>query len=465
MGAGPAGHAVPRQRRLRREKGKMRGIRARRISPAAAVWIAVAAWWGMPVHARAERKLVDRVVAVVEDHAIFKSDIEQTLKQFLMQKGQVNPKPEEREELERQVLKELVDSKLVLAKAQSLGIDVTFSEVEKAVERALAENMRALGGEAAFKRQLEAENLTMDGLRQLYREQLRNRMLVDRVLARELDRSSIKITDEDLRAAYEARKNELPSRPAVVHLRTVYLSLESSENAKAQAKARIEELRRRIMAGEDFAKVAREGSDDPSGKNGGALGSLKLSDLSDRAFADAAAALEIGEVSEPVLTAYGYHLIQVTGADSTTGEVTLRHILVRVKPGDQDIKGVFARATKIHEALVAGAPFDSVAMRESDDPSSAPAGGDLGWLRVTDLPQFFQDVLAAMAPGDISQVLREPTGFRIVQLLEREDARPYEFEEVREELRKLVEQQKMTAAYDKYLEGLRREFYVDIRVN
>jgi peptidyl-prolyl cis-trans isomerase SurA len=153
----------------------------------------------------------------------------------------------------------------------------------------------------------------------------------------------------------------------------------------------------------------------------------------------------------------------MSGADPANESVELSHILIRIKAGDEDVEEVFERATRVHDELVAGAPFDSTAMRYSDDKATASSGGDLGWLRIADLPDFFREVLADMSPGEISQVLREPTGFRIVKLIEFEDERPYVYTEVQEDLRKLAEQEKLSSAYDDYLNGLRDEFYVDVR--
>ena len=104
-----------------------------------------------------------------------------------------------------------------------------------------------------------------------------------------------------------------------------------------------------------------------------------------------------------------------------------------------------------------------MAVRYSTDASSASKGGDLGWLKVADLPEFFRDVLEGLHGGEISPVLREPSGFRIVKLIERETTRPYEFDEVRDELRQLLEQEKVSGKYDIYLETLRSEFYVEVR--
>jgi peptidyl-prolyl cis-trans isomerase SurA len=412
---------------------------------------------------RAEQVVVDRVVAVVEDDAIFQSDVDQAVKQLMLQRSAQGLGAGDPQALERQVLDELVKNKLVIAKANRLGVSVPFSDVERAVDRAIEENKKVLGGESGFNRQLEAEGLTLESLRKLYREQIRNRMLVERVLAREIDRSSVEVTEEELRKSYEERKSGLPERPAVAHLATIFIGLESSAPAREKARVEIDSLYQRILAGEDFGTLAREFSEDPSAESGGNLGKLKLSDLGNRAFADAAARLKPGEVSNPVLTPFGYHLIEVTAADTTTGEVELRHILVRLKAEDRDIKEVFALAEDVHRQLTEGAPFDSMAIRYSTDDATAPEGGDLGWLRVRDLPDFFRDVLKDMKVGNFSPVLREPSGFRIVKLLEYEGARPYTFAEVREELRQVLVQDKMEETYDSYLEGLKSEFYVDLR--
>jgi peptidyl-prolyl cis-trans isomerase SurA len=337
---------------------------------------------------RAEQVVVDSIVAVVEDDAIFRSEINQTVKQIILQQGMTDLLPSERSALENQVLEDLINSRLIIAKAGRLGLEVSFSAIEEMVEETIAENRRTLGGEQAFNKALEAEGLTLPELKRFIRQQIRNRMLVERVLASEIDRSKVQVTEEDLRELYEARRATLPLRPAVVHLRTIYISLESSQTARAQAKARIDSLYDRVSAGEDFAELAQEYSEDPSGKNGGALGTLKLADLSDRAFAQTAGELSVGEFSEPVLTSYGYHLIKVTGMDTVTAEVDLSHILVRVKTGDDDVQEVFQWANMVHALLVAGAPFDSTAMRYSDDTATASSGGDLGWLRVADLPVF-----------------------------------------------------------------------------
>jgi len=413
---------------------------------------------------RAGKELVDRVVAVVQDEAIFYSDLQETVKQYVLQRGMGRVTDEQRKTLEKQALGDMISNKLIVAQATKLGIDVPFSEVEKNVERAIEDNKKMLGGEEGFKRQLELEGLTLEKLKNLYREQMRERMLIERVLASEIDRSKVTVSEEEIRKRFEEKKSSLPKRPALVHLATILFAFESSVSAKEEAKTKIDKIYDEIKKGKDFSKAARIYSEDPSAERGGDLGFLRLEDVQDERFIAAAETLEVGEMSGPVLTKFGYHLIKLLEKKQDTGEVHLQHILVRVRPGEGDVEKVYERAREVHDKLMAGAPFDSMAAIYSDEKSSASSGGDLGWLKLDELPQFFKDVLENMKEGDVSPVLRESAGFRIVKMLGREEERDYTFEEVRDDLERVLEQEKMSKIYDDYIKGLREKFYVDVRL-
>jgi peptidyl-prolyl cis-trans isomerase SurA len=270
-------------------------------------------------------------------------------------------------------------------------------------------------------------------------------------------------TPEELQKFYDENKARLPLRPEVAHLKTIFIGFDTSSGSTGEAKKKIDALRARIMAGEKFEDVAKAESDDPSSALGGDLGFVKPEDLREPNFAKAAASLAIGQLSEPVLTMYGYHLIEVTDKHPDTGEVRLRHILVRAEPDEKDIQEVFATANQIHSDLVAGASFDSLAARYNTDPA-ADKKGDLGWLKVSELPDFFREVLANLKPGDISPVTRESTGFRIVQLVERDAERPYEFSEIKDELKGYYEQQRFGNSYADYVKELRKKFSVEMRI-
>jgi peptidyl-prolyl cis-trans isomerase SurA len=407
-------------------------------------------------------QIIDRILAVVEDEAIFESDVDQAVRQYFFQQGKTSVTPAERDEVFNQALENLINDKLVIAQAGRLGIDVPFADVEAQVKKAIDDNSKQLGGEEAFNQQLEAEGLTMDELKKLYRTQIRNRMLVERVLQKDMAKERKDPSTEDLRKFYDDNKDRFPLRPEVAHLKTIFIGFDTSSGSTGEAKKKIDALRARIVAGEKFEDVAKAESDDPSSAVGGDLGFVKPEDLREPNFAKAATTLPVGELSEPVLTVYGYHLIEVTEKRPETGEVHLRHILVRSEPTDKDVAEVFGTANKIHADLVAGVPFDSLAARYNTDPA-ADKHGDLGWLRVSELPEFFRDVLSNLKAGEISQVTRESTGFRIVELVERDPERPYEYSEIKDELKQYYQQQSFGASYDQYVKDLRKKFSVEMR--
>lgn len=431
----------------------------------AALWAIVLILVGLmlgPYHASARRELVDRVMAIVGDEAVFKSDVDEGVKQLMLQRGKVSLDEDERRKAERQVLEDLIGEKLILAQAKKLGIDVPFSDVEKNVENWIKRSQEVLGGREAFERQLEVEGLTLDKLRELYRKQVKERMIIEKVMAAEVDRSRLQVSEDELRKYFAEKKAELGKRPEVVHLATIFFSFSSSREGERRARQKAEELRARILGGEDFAMLAKLNSEDPSAERGGDLGLLNPSDIRDKKLAEAASTLAPGELSEPVRTNYGYHILQVLERDSASGDVRLRHILIRIKPSEDDVAEVFQQAQAVREMLLKGTPFDSLARAVSDDTASAREGGDLGWLKVADLPRFFQDVLAGMNVGGISQVLRESSGFRVVKLIEREEEREYRYEEVKGELERMLEEEKMESVYRDYISNLKKQHYVKV---
>jgi peptidyl-prolyl cis-trans isomerase SurA len=125
------------------------------------------------------QEIIDRVVAVVDDEAVFESDVDAAVRQYMFQRGTTSISPEERDKIFRDALQSLIDDRLVIAQAGRLGIDVPFADVEAQVNKTLEENRKALGGDEAFDRQLASEGLNLEDLKKLYRTQIRNRMLVE----------------------------------------------------------------------------------------------------------------------------------------------------------------------------------------------------------------------------------------------------------------------------------------------
>jgi len=189
------------------------------------------------------------------------------------------------------------------------------------------------------------------------------------------------------------------------------------------------EVRVRLLQGEPFDIVARAVSDDPSAlNNGGNLGWFTATQMI-MPFEDAVYEMKIGDISMPVRTPYGYHIIRLNGKRSSSGMVRVAHIMKALPPGSSD--NAWQRAETeiraIYEKLKNGADFAEVARNESEHRESAVRGGELEWFRTGDIVQEFADAaLNLLRNGDISEPVRTPYGWHIIKRLDRKPLGSFE---------------------------------------
>ena len=204
---------------------------------------------------------------------------------------------------------------------------------------------------------------------------------------------------------------------------------------------RIQTLRTRVMNGEDFEAVARSkgGSEDPSvTSNGGDLGWFTAFQMV-YPFENAAFNTAEGEVSNIVRTRFGYHILKVNGKRKARGEVQVAHIMVRMpKDAPQDqVANAEGRIMEVKRMLMSGESFESMAMKYSEDPSTANKGGLLPWFGTGKMVEAFEDAAFAMdEPGDITGPVRTDYGFHILRLIDKKTLPT--LEESRRELSKKV---------------------------
>lgn len=407
-----------------------------------------------------EEELVDRVVAVVEDRAVMQSEIDVELRRYMMESNKRSLTAEEEALARSEILQSLVADILMTVHAEKLGVEVDDDEVEQRLDETIDNFKRQIGGEEAFQRQLEREGMTLSQLRSNYREKIKANILIRRLLRQEV-MSDITVTEGEVRRYYREHAAELPTRPATVTLAHIKIVPDVSDSAADTSRAVIDDIWRRLQAGEDFAELAKTCSDCPSASYGGSLGYAKLADYDSPAFEKAVRGLTVGEVSEPVLTRFGWHLIRLE--DVRGEEVLLRHILTRVESGTADIEAAAALARSVRDSIAAGADFGEMAARHSSDADTREQGGLIGEVPVEDLPEHIREVVAEVPDDGVSPVIREEEGFRIIRVLGRTAARPFTFEESREELRRVIENRKVQERLQGYVEELKKIYHVDVK--
>jgi peptidyl-prolyl cis-trans isomerase SurA len=235
-----------------------------------------------------------------------------------------------------------------------------------------------------------------------------------------------------------------------------------TEAARRAALVEAESVRAELVRGADFATVARRVSDDPGTREqGGDLGWFRR-EMMVREFADVAFNLRPGVVSPVVRTDFGYHLITVERIQPA--EIKARHILIAPEITAQDLDAARARADSVAAQIAAGASVDSLARlyNESSEPRL------VGPVDRSQLDSTFAQAFGDAQPGRIvGPFLASPDGSMrrarlvIAQVTDVQPARPFTFEEVREQIRQQIQQQR---AIRNLLDSLRRRTYVDVRL-
>jgi len=159
-----------------------------------------------------------------------------------------------------------------------------------------------------------------------------------------LSPGAVQVSDGEIRAWYDAHQDDF-KRPRTARFTVAYLPTAAGEQERAATQAHAEQLRAQLVAGGDFAAAARaESSDTASARQGGSLGTVHRGQMV-AAFDSAVFALPLNEISAPVLTQFGYHLVQVTARGGDTAVV--RHILLPIKKSDAELETIDARSDSL----------------------------------------------------------------------------------------------------------------------
>jgi len=242
------------------------------------------------------------VVARVNNEALNKTDFEMLVRNIELSNHKPIP-AERRDEILRSLLDQLIEYTMLKQEAQSLGIAVADAEVEQQITTLKQRS----GTEEGFKKDLADRRMTLDRLRADTRAQ----MAIDKMLKAHIA-TATPPTDADVKTFYEKNPDKFKRGESVraSHI-LIRVDEKASEQEKAKARAKIDAVLKRAKAGEDFAVLAREHSQDGSAASGGDLSYFVKGQMVP-AFDQVAFALKANEISDVVTTQFGYHIIKVT---------------------------------------------------------------------------------------------------------------------------------------------------------
>jgi len=417
-------------------------------------------------------ELVDRVVAVVGDSAIL---LTQLREEMLSQEAQGAVFPQNPDSLRaaaREVLEELVNLQLLLQDAAKDSLLMNSGVVDPEViadstEARIGAVRANFGTEEAFRAALDQQGLTEEEYRASVTSQLRKGMLQQAYLQKNLTFGRpVVVSEEEMREAYEQQRNvlgQLPERLRLVHVRLV---AKPSEAAWEAAKATADSLYALALEEEaDFAQLARENSADGSAVEGGDLGWFRRGYMV-REFEDVAFALQRGEVSAPVRSQFGWHVIKVERI--RPGEVNARHILIQPETVPEDLDRAGELADSLVAEIRAGADALAIAEAYDEEPLQRLIPTEFQVTRQeanTRLPPGYTLALIDAGEGEVTDPFQStyPQVGQLWAFVYVDDIVPpgeLSFEEARPQVRAFLEQQKRI---ERLFERLREGAYVDVR--
>jgi len=418
-------------------------------------------WLGVPPAAFAQHAaLIDRIVAVVNKEVVTLSELnEQVASAERQLRRQGTPLPE-RSVLERQLLERLILQKAQLQLARDSGIRVDEIQLDRAVQRIAENNKMTLVG---FRRALEADGVNFER----FREEVREQILLTRLREREID-DRIQVSDSEIDLYLEELKATGNER---VEYNIAHILVRVPEQARPdqieQARERAQKARAEALAGHDFGKLAATYSDGPDALRGGAVG-WRERDRLPELFTSALDKMAPGTVSEVLRSPAGFHVLKLVdrraagSASAPVVQTHARHILVRTSEivSEADAR---RRLSELRERVVRGGEdFAELAKRYSED-GTAARGGDLDWVHPGDTVPEFERAMNALAPGEVSQPVKTPFGWHLIQVLARRTA-DLSVERKRLQARQVLRARKSDEAYQEWLRQLRDRTYVEIRL-
>ena len=405
------------------------------------------------------QQMVDGIAAIVGEDIILFSEMNQYAFEMAQQQGiDVYKNPEAFSVLQQQALRELVNSKIIILQAEADSIEINERNVEMTANQQLEQYIQMAGSEEVLEMYFDTP---IKKIQEMLYERVKSSMISQQLQSEKF--SKIKISRPEVIDFYKTNKDSLPELPKRIDIDHILITEKPSPLSKQKTLDMINNIRDEIIAGTlSFEDAAFQYSQDPgSAEEGGDLGFVPKGTFVTE-FEKAAFALQPGEISEPVETQFGYHLIQNI---EIRGElIHCRHILFSIQTSEEDNQYVINMLSTIRDSILQGGDFEVFARKYSEDPDVEANGGHLGEFAIETLqiPEF-GEVAKNMKEGDISEPFISPYGFHIMRLNKYLPPEEVSLKTHYPILENMALNQKQMSFWNSWMEKLYGKYYVEIK--
>ncbi len=414
--------------------------------------IATVALLAFPLFSAAQAQELQHIIAVVNDDAVSNRDVVERIRLVVVTSG-LNDSPEVRQRIAPQVLRTLIDEHLRLQEAKRKNVSVTDNEIGFAISLIEQRNKMPVDSLLSFLESRKIDALTL--VTQIRAEIAWNKLVNQRL------RSLVTITDEDIDDELQ-RLRDSQGKPEFL-LSEIFLTVDgASKNRVVRENA--DELVKQVRAGASFANLADQFSEAISASDGGSIGWVTVNQL-DGEVAAAVAALQPGQISDPIPTSGGYLVVkldqrrQLQAPDSGEAVIDLRQILLGISSDAtaDEIESNIALAHVMRETVADCE--DMVRIADETDPTIS---GDLGRIKLNDMPAEIRTAVEALPLATASDPVRTESGVHLFMVCER--AEPDAGPPRRLDIQQYLIEARLDQVARHYLRDLRRTAFIDIRI-
>jgi peptidyl-prolyl cis-trans isomerase SurA len=400
---------------------------------------------------------IDGIAAIVEDHVVLKSDLIQMVNMAAIQ-NKIDPRtnPDAFIRLQSSVIQSMVDQKIMLEMAELDSIVVDEKEVNQALDQQIQMLVAQAGGES---RAEDALGQPIKDFRREFWYDMKDRMISERYQQQLL--SAIVVTRSEVKEFYKTYKDSLPVLPMMAKVRHLQVPIKPGVAAKEKTKSFLSELKSQIVDGNSsFSDVAKAHSLDPSKNNGGELGWVKRGSLV-KNFETAAFTIELGEISDPIETEFGYHILETL--EKQGDKIRVRHVLMSPEITNDDNERAYNLAFSLKDSATTLQKFKDLVKKYSSDKTTTDIGGDLGWIDPANyaVPEIGQ-AIKYIELGSCSPPINSSIGFHLLWVGGLKKGGRPNLQDHWAEVESMALNKKKMDWYQGWISGAREKFHIQI---
>jgi peptidyl-prolyl cis-trans isomerase SurA len=357
-------------------------------------------------------EMLDRIAAIVNDGLVLKSELDVQISSVQKRLQEQRVELPSQSVLQQQVLDRLVLQEIQLQRAKHVGLTITDEQLNGALQEIAARNKIPFD---QLPTALAAQGVDY----KQYRESMRKELTLSTLRQRDVI-AHINVSPHELEQYLARQQNAAANDEFNVSHILLSLPAAATPQQLEEIAHKAQDVAVRAGKGEDFGQLAIANSNSQTALDGGQLGWRKGTQLP-QFILDLVVKMKPGEVSEPVRTPSGYHIVKLNERRSgeapvIINQIHVRHILMKPNELDDD-ETVRQKLAKLRDRIVKGESFAGIASTASEDPGSAPDGGDLGWSGPGTFVPEFDKAIADLKVDEISEPFKTRYGWHIVQML------------------------------------------------